>query len=112
VGRTTGAEDSPVTLEVKVEFDRVNHITVDNRAGNTIPASVTLIFNAREEANVVPLPNDDESDGRLDTQFDTRIYVNVRSLVSTRDILGKWHTSNKRKFFFENRLELSFGDPI
>jgi hypothetical protein len=69
-----------MTLEVKVEFDRVNHITVDNRAGNTIPASVTLIFNAREEANVVPLANDDESDGRLDTQFDTRIYVNVRSL--------------------------------
>ena len=73
-----------MTLEVKVEFDRVNHITVDNRAGNTIPASVTLIFNAREEANVVPLANDDESDGRLDTQFDTRIYANVRSLYARR----------------------------
>lgn len=74
MGRATGSEDSPVTQEVKVEFDRVNHITVDNRAGNTIPASVALIFNTREEANVVPFANDDESDGRLDTQFDTRIY--------------------------------------
>lgn len=78
MGRTTGAEDPSVAKEVEVKFDRVNDIAVNNSAGDAISTSVTLIFTSREEANVVPLPNDDESDGGFDTQFGTRIYVNVR----------------------------------
>jgi hypothetical protein len=78
VGWSTGTEDSSVTQEVEVKFDRVNDITVDNSAGDAISASVTLIFLSREEANVVPLPDNDESDSGFDTQFSTSTYINVR----------------------------------
>ena len=76
--RPTRTKDSSVTQEIEVKLDRVDDITVDNSAGNTISASVTLIFLSREEPNVVPLPNDDESDGGFHTQFSTSLYIDVR----------------------------------
>jgi len=78
MGRTAGTKNSPVTQQIKVKFDRVDHIAVYNSAGDAISASVSLVFNAGEEANVVPLANDDEGDGRFETQFDTSIYVDMR----------------------------------
>jgi hypothetical protein len=78
VGWTTGAENSPVTQQIKVKFDRVNHVAVDNSASNTIPTSISLIWNGWEKPNVVPLADYNESDGGFETQFDTRIYVDVR----------------------------------
>jgi hypothetical protein len=78
VRRSTGTEDSSVTQEIEVELDGVNDITVDNGAGDAVSASITLILLSREEANVVPLPNDNESDSRFHTQFSTGIYINVR----------------------------------
>jgi hypothetical protein len=98
VGRTTGTEDSPVAQEVEIELDGVNDITVDNSASDAISASVTLIFTSREEANVVPLPNNDESDSGFETQFGTRIYVNVRRCETLKGG-GGVHTSDQWKFF-------------
>ena len=74
VGRTTGSENSPVTQQIKVKFDRVDHVAVDNSAGDAIPASVTLVFE-REKPNVVPLADDDESNGGFESQTSTCIYV-------------------------------------
>ena len=78
MGRATGSENSPVTQQIKVEFHRVDHVAVDNSASDAIPASVTLILNAREKSNVVPLADYDQSDGGLESQFGTRIYVDAR----------------------------------
>jgi len=55
---TTGTKDSPVTQEIEVKLDWVNHVAVNNSAGHAISASVGLIFLAREKANVMPLAND------------------------------------------------------
>ena len=79
MGWATGAENSPVTQEIKVKLNRVDHITVDNSASDAIPASITLILRTREKPNVVPLADYDKSDGGFETQFRTRIYVNVKS---------------------------------
>lgn len=73
--RTTGTEDSSVTQEVEVKLDGVNDITVDNSASDAISASVTLTFISWEEANMVPLPNDDESDSGFDTQLGACAYA-------------------------------------
>jgi len=90
MGWTTGT--TSLTKQIKVKFDRVDHVAVYNSASDAISASVPLIFNAGEEVNMVPPANDDEGDSRLETQLDTSI-------------------SNEREFFLENRSELSFGDP-
>ena len=109
VGRATGSENSPVTQQIKVKFDRVNHIAVNNSASDAIPASVALVLNAREKPNVVPLADYDQSDGGLETQLNTRLYVDVRS----RRHETYWvTTSNERKFLLEDRGELSFRDAI
>jgi hypothetical protein len=77
VGRATGAENSPVTQQIKVKFHRVDHIAVDNSASDAIPASVTLILRTREEPNVVPLADYDESDRGFEFQLSTCTYVDV-----------------------------------
>jgi hypothetical protein len=77
VGRTTCTKDSTVTLKIKVKFNWVNHVAVDNRAGDTISAPVTLILIAWEEANMVSLANDDKGDFGVYPQFFTRAYVNI-----------------------------------
>ena len=74
MGWATGAENSPVTQQIKVKFDGINHVAVDNSASDAIPAFITLILSTREKANVVPLADYDESDGGFETQFNTRIY--------------------------------------
>ena len=78
MGRATGSKNSPVTQEIKVKFDRVDHVAVDNSASDAIPTSVTLILSGREKSNVVPLADYDQSDGGLESQFGTRIYVDTR----------------------------------
>jgi hypothetical protein len=78
VGRTTCTKDSPMTLEVEVEFHRVDHIAVDNRAGEAISASVALVISAREEANMVSLANDNKRDCRFYLQPRTRFYMDIR----------------------------------
>ena len=78
MGRATGSENSPVTQQIKVEFDRINHVAVNNSASDAIPASVTLILSGREKPNVVSLADYNESDCGFETKFGTRIYVDVR----------------------------------
>ena len=78
MGGTTGTKDTSMTQEIEVEFDRVNDIAVDNRAGDTISASVTLIIPGREEANVMPLANDNKCDCGFYTQFYACLCVDIR----------------------------------
>jgi hypothetical protein len=66
-----------VTQKIEVEFHWVDHVAVDNRASDTISAPVTLILIAWEEANMVPLANDDKRDGWFYFQFCTRAYVDI-----------------------------------
>jgi hypothetical protein len=77
VGRATGAENSPVTQQIKVKFDGVDHVAVDNSASDAIPASVTLILRTREKPNVVPLADYDKSDRGFEFQLSTCTYVDV-----------------------------------
>ena len=77
MGRATGANNSPVTQQIKVKFDRINHVAVDNSASDAIPASVTLTLNTREKANVVPLADYDKSNGGFEFQLSTCTCVAV-----------------------------------
>jgi hypothetical protein len=77
VGWAAGSENSPVTQQIKVKFDRIDHVAVDNSASDTISASVTLILNTREKPNVVPLADYDKSNGGFEFQLSTCTYVDV-----------------------------------
>lgn len=60
---------STVTLEVKVEFRRMRDISVDDGTRRTVAAPVALVGALREEADVVPLSNDDHGDLGIDSEF-------------------------------------------
>lgn len=75
---TAGTENPPVTQEIKVKLYRVNHVGVDDRAGDAIATPVTLVLRTREEPNVVPLANDNKCDCGFYIQFCTRPCVDIR----------------------------------
>ena len=77
MGWATGAENSPVTQQIKVKFHRVDHIAVDNSAGDAISASITLILRTREKPDVVPLADYNESDRGFEFQLSTCTYVDA-----------------------------------
>ena len=72
MGRTAGTEQSTVTLQIKVKFDRIDNIAVDDCASGAIPAPIALVIRPREEANMVAFANDNKCDGRVETQFFAR----------------------------------------
>jgi hypothetical protein len=78
VGRATGTENSPVAQQIKIKFDRINHVAVDNSASDAIPAFwVTFTWSTWEKPNVVPLADYDKSNGGFEFQLSTCTYVDV-----------------------------------
>jgi hypothetical protein len=69
MGRTAGTEQSTVTLQIKVKFDRIDNIAVDDCASRAISALITLVLRLREEENMVTFANNDKRDGGVETQF-------------------------------------------
>ena len=67
MGRTAGARRSTLTLQIKVKFNGIDNVAVDNCAGEAIPARI--ICKGWEEANMVVLANNDKRDGGPETQF-------------------------------------------
>jgi hypothetical protein len=72
MGRTAGTEQSTVTLQIKVKFDRIDNIAVDDCASGAISAPITLVVRPREEANMVTFANNNERDGGVESQFFAR----------------------------------------
>ena len=67
VGGSRGAEEAGVGLEVKVEFERVCHVAVDNGAGLAVLAPLVCLGRVpgvdREKTHVVSFADYDERDG-------------------------------------------------
>jgi len=72
MGRSAGTENTSVTLQIKVELDGMNNVAVDDCASWAISTPISLIFIAREEANVVMFGNNDERDVGVEAQFFAR----------------------------------------
>ena len=87
MGRTAGTEQSAVTLQIKVKFDGIDNIAVDDCASGAISAPITLVIRPREEANMVTFANDNKRDGGVETQFFARVCGGM-IIKSTRDING------------------------
>ena len=58
-----------MALQIKVKFNGVDNVAIDDCAGGAISAPIALVVIAREEANVVTLANNDKRDGGVETQF-------------------------------------------
>jgi len=71
MGRTAGAKRSTLTLQIKVKFNGIDNIAVDDCASEAISARITC--KAWEEANMVMLANNDKGDGGAEAQFLARV---------------------------------------
>lgn len=69
MSRTAGTELSAVTLQIKIKFDGIDNIAIDDCASGAISTQIALIVIAREEANVATLANNDKRDGGVETHF-------------------------------------------
>ena len=107
MGGTAGASRSTLTLQIKVKFNGIDNVAVDNCAGEAIPARITC--KAWEEANMVVLANNDKRDGGAETQFFARVCGEVGIEIYER---YKWrdHTSDEGELVLDNRGKLSFRD--
>jgi hypothetical protein len=61
-----------MTLQIKVEFGRMDHVPIDNRTSRAIATTVSLIGSCGEESYVVSLANDNDSDCWRDIKLFTR----------------------------------------
>ncbi len=66
--RTAGTEQAAVTLQIKVEFDGIHNVAVDDCASGAISAPISLVFRAREEANMVALADNNKCYGGFKSQ--------------------------------------------
>jgi len=97
MGRTVGTEQSTatLTLQIKVKLDGMDNVAVDDCASGAITATITFIFRAREEANVVTFANNDNRDGGVETQFIAcasdkgELVLDNRGRLSFRDTASK-----------------------
>lgn len=55
-------------LQVEVELDGMHDVPVDDSASLAVTTPVSLVWPRREEADVVSLADDDDSDSGLDVQ--------------------------------------------
>jgi hypothetical protein len=72
MGRTAGTERTTMTLQIKVKFDGIDNIAVDDCASRAVSAPITLVIRPREEANMVTFSNDNKRDGGVETQIFAR----------------------------------------
>lgn len=78
MGRPAGPEQSSVALKVEVEFNGIDDVGVDNRAGVTVAAPVALA-RLREETDVMAFPDDNDRDLRVNVKRLARGYITARS---------------------------------
>jgi len=94
MGRTASTENTTVTLQIKVELDGIDNVTVDDCASGAISAPIALIFRAGEEANMVTLSNNDKRDVGFETQFfacasdEGELVIDNRGKLSFRDAVA------------------------
>jgi len=61
-----------VALQVKIEFGRVNHVTIHDGAGRAVPTPIRDVAH-REETNVMSFSNDNDGDLGAYSGFLTRL---------------------------------------
>lgn len=62
--RATCPEQTSVTLKIKVELRRVRNVSVDDCASGAISAAIRFFISHREEAHMVPLCDNNDSNLR------------------------------------------------
>jgi hypothetical protein len=87
MGWTTGTKQPSMTLQVEVEFDRIDNVAIDNCPRWAITASIAFIFRLWEEPNVVPLADNDKGNCGFEPHFLACAYGEVWN--HTRYIEGK-----------------------
>ena len=69
--RARRAEQSCVALEVEIQLRGIRDLAVNNSPGLAVPALICLRRVLREEAYVMTLSDNNDSDGRLDVLLRT-----------------------------------------
>lgn len=66
MGGPRGSQQASVRLQIEIEFDRVYDVAVDDGAGSAVPATIGFALVHGEEADVMPLADDNDSYARSD----------------------------------------------